>query len=108
MSGEAETKQYLYQLTPVRPGFRPDPESMTPEEAAAAQRHYDYLKDATDRGQVLLAGSALDETRFGIVILEADSPDAARSFMENDPFAAEGVMRVSLHPFRIGLSSSRL
>jgi len=37
------------------------------------------------------------------VIIEAESEDAARDFMENDPFVAGGLMRSSLHPFRASL-----
>jgi len=37
---------------------------------------------------------------------KAESPDAARGFMENDPFVAEGMMRASLHPFRVALVRS--
>ncbi|MCI0832461.1 MAG: hypothetical protein J4O13_04370 [Chloroflexi bacterium] len=98
---EAETNQYIYHFAPVRDGF--DPESMTPQEVAAAEHHYAYLKAATERGQVLLAGRSLDGDGPALVIIEAESADAARGFMENDPFVAEGVMRASLHPFRAAL-----
>ena len=104
MTAAAETNQYIYHFAPVRADF--DPESMTPREVEAAEQHYAYLKAAADRGQVLLAGRSLDDTGPAIVILEAESPDAARGFMESDPFVAEGVMRASLHPFRAALVRS--
>ncbi len=104
MTAEAETNQYIYHFAPLRDGFRP--ESMTPEEDAVAGRHYAYLKTATERRQVLLAGRSLDETGPALVILEAESPDTARGFMESDPFVAEGIMRASLHPFRVALVRS--
>jgi uncharacterized protein YciI len=37
------------------------------------------------------------------VIFEAESEEAARKFMESDPFIAGGLMRASLHPFRAAL-----
>jgi len=37
------------------------------------------------------------------VIFEAESDETPRSFMENDPFVAGGLMRASLHPFRAAL-----
>ncbi len=100
---DIETNQYIYHFAPVRPGFRADPESMTPQEVASAERHFAYLKAATERRQVLLAGRSLDDAGPAVVILEAESPEAAQSFMESDPFVAEGVMRASLHPFRAAL-----
>ena len=104
MAVEDETNQYIYHFQPVRAGF--DPESMTRQEAAAAERHYAYLKAATERRRVLLAGRSLDAEGPALVIIEAESPEAARGFMENDPFVAEGVMRASLHPFRAALVRS--
>jgi uncharacterized protein YciI len=104
MTAEAETNQYLYHFAPVREGF--DAESMTPQEAAAAEHHFAYLKAATERGRVLLAGRSLDGEGPALVIIEAESADAARRFMESDPFIAEGVMRASLHPFRVALVRS--
>ena len=106
MTAAAETNQYIYQFQPVRAEFVTDPDSNTPEELATIERHYAYLKAATERGQVLLAGRSLDAQGPALVILEAESADAARGFMESDPFVAEGVMRASLHPFRAALVRS--
>ncbi len=106
MTAAAETNQYIYHFQPVRAGFVTDPESRTPEELAAIERHFAYLKAATERRQVLLAGRSLDEMGPALVIIEAESAEAARGFMENDPFVAEGVMRASLHPFRAALVRS--
>ena len=103
MAVEAETNQYIYSLKPVRPEFVTDPDSRTREEEAAAEQHYAFLKSATDRGQVLLAGRSPDVEGPALVIFEARSLKAAESFMEGDPFVAEGVMRASLHPFRAAL-----
>ena len=44
-----------------------------------------------------LAGAA------ALVIIEADSEEEARTFMENDPFVANGLMRARLHPYRAAL-----
>ena len=50
MAREDETNQYIYHFQPVRDGF--DPESLTPQEIETAERHYVYLKAATERGEV--------------------------------------------------------
>ncbi len=100
MAVDAETNQYIYHFRATRAEFRADPESMSSQEVAAAERHYAYLESATDRGQVLLAGRSLDNEGPAVVIFEAESPGSAQRFMEDDPFVAEGVMTASLHPFR--------
>lgn len=37
------------------------------------------------------------------MIFEAEGEEAARKFMENDPFVSGGLMRASLHPFRAAM-----
>ena len=57
---------------------------------------------ATAQGVVLLAGPCLDET-FGVVVFSADSDEAARAFMFNDPAVNSNVMMAELHPMMISL-----
>jgi uncharacterized protein YciI len=82
----------------------------TPQEGETVSRHFDYLKALADRGIVILAGRTLntDESSFGIVIFKAESEDAARTIMSNDPAVQAGVMRARLFPYRIALMASRL
>jgi uncharacterized protein YciI len=49
---------------------------------------------------VLIADRSSDGIGSAIVIFEAVSEEAAREFMENDPFILGGLMRASLHPLR--------
>ena len=90
---------YIYLIHPLRHEFFDAP---TPEEEQAMEEHFEYLKNATEQGKVLLAGPCLDET-FGVVVFTADSDDAARAFMFNDPAVESNVMMAELHPMRIGL-----
>jgi uncharacterized protein YciI len=71
------------------------------------QAHFDYLQEATARGQVLLAGPCLDET-FGLVVFRAESEVAARAFMLNDPSVRCNVMMAELHPLSISLRATGL
>ena len=71
----------IYLIHPVWHEFFEDP---TPREEAGMEAHFDYLKEATSKGVVLLAGPCLDET-FGVVVLRAENYDAAQAFMLNDP-----------------------
>ena len=95
---------YIYLIHPLRHEFFETP---TPQEEAAMEAHYQYLKKATEQGVVLLAGPCLDET-FGVVVFLADNDNAARAFMFNDPSVKNNVMMAELHPMRISLLSSSI
>jgi uncharacterized protein YciI len=77
----------------------------TPEEERIVGDHYSYLKELTDQGVVILAGRTLnnDESSFGIIIFRADSEEAARRIVADDPAVRGGVMRAELYPYRIAL-----
>ncbi len=92
-------KEYIYLIHPLRHEFFENP---TPAEQQAVEDHFEYLKQATLQGTVLLAGPCLDET-FGVVVLRAESDDAARAFMLNDPSISRNVMMAELHPMKISL-----
>lgn len=92
-------KDYLYLIHPYRHGFFDSP---TPEEEAVLSEHFDYLKQATAAGTVILAGPCLDDT-FGLVVFRAESDEAANAFMFNDPSIRKNVMAAELHPLRISL-----
>ena len=91
--------EYIYLIHPLRHEFFVDP---TSQEEAAMEAHFAYLKEATFRGEVLLAGPCLDQT-FGVVIIRADNEAAARTFMLNDPSVKSNVMAAELHPLKISL-----
>lgn len=89
---------FIYYFEPNKPL-----EEWGSEEESTAERHYSYLRAATDDGQVLLAGRTLDMGGPAFVVFEARSEEEARAFMENDPFISSGMMRPHLHPFRAAL-----
>src|SRR4030067_2846581 len=78
---------YIYLIHPLRHEFFENP---TPQEEAGVQAHFEYLKKATAKGVVLLAGPCLDET-FGVVVFKAESDESARAFMLNDPSGGKNV-----------------
>lgn len=100
---DIETQYFLYQFEAVRPEMVTDPTAWTAEDHHLAEQHYEYLKRATAKGTVLLAGRSLDGVGPAIGILEARSEKEARRFMESDPFVSGGLMRARLHPFRAAL-----
>ena len=95
--------QWLYYLKPARLGMVT--EGSTPEEAETVSRHFAYLKDLTKKGVMILMGRTQnnDENTFGIAIFEAEDESAARRIMENDPAVIGGVMKATLHPYKIAL-----
>ena len=94
---------FLYVLR-LAPNLQQD-SAWTDRERGLVGAHFQYLKAATEAGQVLLAGRTnepLDKT-FGLVIFEADDEAAARRFMEGDPAVKAGVMLATLHPYAVAL-----
>ncbi len=91
--------EYIYLIHPLRHEFFDCP---TPQEEAAMEAHFEYLRDATALRKVVLAGPCLDET-FGVVIFRADDDASARAFMLSDPAVSTNVMMAELHPMRISL-----
>lgn len=96
--------EFIYQFLPGdRPELLTDPTAWSEKDEKASAEHYRRLAQATKDGIVILAGRSLDGVEPSVVILEADSEEDARRFMEEDPFVAEGLFGVSLHPFRAAL-----
>jgi uncharacterized protein YciI len=95
--------EYLYRIEPTRPKMLT--EGPTAEESAVVGRHFQYLKDLSERGIVRLAGRTTEAgaRTFGIVILEAASEAEAATVMREDPAVKHGVMRAELFAFRTAL-----
>ena len=66
---------FLYKIQPVRPAMLTDGSAET--ESKAVSEHFDYLKDLTEKGTVLIAGRTQyrDYSSFGIVIFNAESEE---------------------------------
>jgi uncharacterized protein len=91
--------EFIYLTHPIRDGFFEKP---TPLEVAVMEEHFQYLKLATENGQIVLAGPCLDDT-FGIVVFHAEDDTSAQAFMFSDPSIKKNVMMSELHPIRISL-----
>lgn len=76
----------------------------TDVERTAVQEHYNRLVQMLDEGNLILAGRTLNPRNvLGIVVFETDNEETARRVMADDPAVAKGVMRATLHPFRVAL-----
>jgi uncharacterized protein YciI len=81
----------------------------TDEEASILSDHFNYLTSLTRLGVVLVFGRTQnnDPSTFGIAIFRAESEDAARSIMDNDPAVKKGIMQAKLFPYKVaGLNVS--
>ncbi|PYL96136.1 MAG: hypothetical protein DMF18_06815 [Verrucomicrobia bacterium] len=99
----AKPKHFIYVLHLV-PRLHDD-KAWTAEDKAAVDRHLANFKEATQSGQLILAGRTREpgDKTFGIAIFEATDEAAARKFMEADPAVVAGVMTAELHPFAVVL-----
>jgi uncharacterized protein len=91
--------QFLVFLHGARPTLLQD---MTPEEERTAMAHFDHVKEAFKEGSLLMAGRRADFP-LGIEVIEAESEEAARKFVEADPAIVKGLFTYELHPFRLAL-----
>ena len=96
-------KQFIYVLHLV-PRLHDD-KAWTAEDKAVVDRHLANFKEATQSGQLILAGRTREpgDKTVGIAIFEAANEAAARKFMEADPAVVAGVMTAELHPFAVVL-----
>ena len=90
---------FVYLIRPAREGFKTEP---TAEEMDLMGKHFAYLKQALDRGQLVLAGPCVDRS-LGIAVFRADDRAAAEKFMNEDPAIKSGVMKAELKEFRAAL-----
>ncbi len=76
-------KHFFIKLIPPRSTFHMD---MSDSERVLMQEHAVYLKNLQDRGVVPVYGPVLDPRgAWGLGIVEAESEQTARAFMDNDP-----------------------
>ena len=100
-------EQFLYTYLPGdRPELGQSAAAWTDADWEVYERHFDHLQRGAEAGTVILAGRSQDFVGPAIVILEVASEEEARSFMETDPFVAEGLFGASLHPFRTAVTRS--
>ncbi len=95
--------QFLYQLRLI-PALLQE-ENWTEHENQIVSEHFQMLQELCQSGVVILAGRTLnmDETGFGVVILEVDSEEEAHQIMSSDPAVNKGIMTATLFPYRVAL-----
>ena len=81
--------------------------TMTPEEDAVWDEHFDGLRKLLSAGSLILAGPTLGRVNTGIIIFEARDEESARAIMQADPTVARGFARGELRPMRVALLRGR-
>jgi uncharacterized protein YciI len=95
--------QYLYRIQPVRHDMLTS--GSTEFESRIVSEHFNYLKQLTSDGVVILAGRTqnTDSSSFGIVLFNAETIEKAREIMLNDPAVKDKVFRAELFPYKMAL-----
>jgi uncharacterized protein len=92
---------FMYTLYPTRlEMFTSGP---TDVERFTAGEHWIYSQRLLAQGAIVFAGRAIEPTSegaFAIVVIRADSRDAAQAMMDADPAVRSGIFRARLFPFQ--------
>ena len=96
--------EWIYLLHPPREDFAA---TMTSEEEAVWDVHFDRLQGLLGDGTLVLAGPTLGPINTGIVVFEAPDAESARRTMDEDPVIVGGFARGELRPFRVSLLRGR-
>jgi uncharacterized protein len=95
--------QFLYKLNLI-PSLL-DQTNWTDEDNRLVSEHFKQLQELLKEDKLILAGRTtnMDPTTFGIVILQVENEEKARSIMENDPTVKGGIMTAELYPYHVAL-----
>jgi len=92
-------KSWLIRLIPPRPTFDKD---ATAAEQALMEQHFAYWTDLNAKGVCLFGGPVLDPRGvYGILVVRAESEDAARALGSGDPSVKAGVNKIDVAEMRI-------
>ena len=69
------------------------------EAAELLPRHLRYLREQSEAGSYRLTGPVLDESEFaGVLLIAAESLEAARALTDADPGVLAGRLTIDVHP----------
>ena len=92
---------YFVELIGTREGW---PDNMTAREEQIMEEHYQYLRDLTLKGKVLIAGPVMG--KFGMIVLSVYSEEEARKIMDEEPSVKNGVHTYTLTDMRASLMAN--
>ena len=94
-----EHEHMLVFLKPPRENFM---SSMTEQEEALMKGHATYFQKLVADGVVFVAGPVLDD-QYGMAIFNSPDKATVEAFMNQDPSVVAGIMKISMHPFRLSM-----
>jgi uncharacterized protein YciI len=101
-----EKKHFFVVIKPYRKDFITNPKE---EEDKIMSDHFLYLQSLLNQDKLFLAGPTLiPEDPFGVLILEAENEEEAKSLLENDPSVKKKIQRVvDFRPIRLSLTKNK-
>lgn len=96
--------EWIYFIHAPREHFA---ETMTDDERAVWDVHFERLQRLTREGVMILVGPTLGPVNTGIAVFEAPDEASARKIMEEDPAIASGIATGELRPFSVALLRGR-
>ena len=74
-------------------------ETEGPEAAELLPEHLAYLREQSDAGRYVVAGPVLDQSELaGMLLISAQTIEAAVALAQNDPGVRAGRLAVEVHP----------
>jgi uncharacterized protein YciI len=66
------------------------------------EAHLSHARHAASRGELALGGALAEPADTALIVFRGDSPDAAKSFAEKDPYVRNGlVQRWEVRPWNV-------
>lgn len=100
---QTKPKSYLVELKGTRPGW---PEDITKDEEKIMEEHFQYLKELTLKGKVLMAGPVFGQ--FGLIVLRVSGEEEARQIMNSEPSVVHGVHTYDLYEMITSLMANNI
>ena len=57
------------------------------------EAHLTHARHAAERGELVLGGALAEPADTALIVFRGDSPDAAKSFAEKDPYVRNGLVQ---------------
>jgi len=69
---------------------------------AFREAHLEHARHAANRGELALAGALAEPADTALIVFRGDSPDAAKTFAEKDPYVRNGLVeRWEVRPWNV-------
>jgi len=96
-----DTLHFMYVMHPTDPSKAAGRDGWTDDDHETFRLHMAHLNGLLEKGQLILAGRALDQGGAGpaICIYTADSAEEGQRIFDAEPFVTRGFCTAVLHPF---------